>query len=262
MMIGLQSRDRLLASLLGMVLWSGLVTGLPAAVAQSGQDIGTQPAEQVVLVPSKDNTIYEGTGELASNGAGQYLFAGRTATPANLRALLAFDLSGQVPSGATILTVTLQLNVSLTGPGDQQVALHRLIADWGEGDSDASGNEVRGARATIGDATWVHGFYSDTLWSTLGGDFVSAPSATANVGGGGVHTWSSPGMVADVQGWVAAPGANFGWILVGNEMDDSSAKRFDSRQNPEAATHPRLTIVFEPAPAGQQLTFLPLVQGP
>jgi hypothetical protein len=247
-------------SVLAILLCCGLTTGTLTAVAQSKPDAVAQPSEEVVLSPVKDNTIYESTDEQASNGAGQYFFAGRTATPANLRGLLAFDLTDQVPSGATIISVTLQLNLSLTGAGEQDIALHRLEADWGEGASDATGNESRGARAALGDATWVHTFYSDTVWSTLGGDFVSAPSAVTSVGGEGEYSWSTPGMVADVQEWVDSPASNFGWIVIGNEVDDASAKRFDSRDNPTEAVRPRLTIVYEVAPEGESTLYLPLVQ--
>ena len=63
----------------------------------------------VVLTPSRDNTLYESpTGEL-SNGAGEYLFAGSTLNGNRRRALLAFDVAGQLPAEATIESATLTL---------------------------------------------------------------------------------------------------------------------------------------------------------
>jgi hypothetical protein len=51
-------------------------------------------------------------------------------------------------------------------------------------------------------------------------------------------------MVADVQGWLDDPSSNFGWLLVGNEGENGTAKRFDSKENPVAERSPSLTIEF------------------
>ena len=61
-------------------------------------------------------------------------------------------------------------------------------------------------------------------------------SAAAVVGGVNLYTWgSTPGMVADVQGWLDQPGANFGWILIGDETGPQTVKNFASREHPELA---------------------------
>ncbi|MEJ2086737.1 MAG: hypothetical protein P8Y44_13885, partial [Acidobacteriota bacterium] len=63
-------------------------------------------------------------------------------------------------------------------------------------------------------------------------DFVATPSATEVVGGNGSYTWGSTAqMVADVQAWVDNPSSNFGWVLVGNEFTQPTAKSFDSRES-------------------------------
>jgi hypothetical protein len=51
------------------------------------------PADQVVLSPVRDNTIYEGGGTV-SNGKGQYLHTGENGNALVTRALLAFDVNG------------------------------------------------------------------------------------------------------------------------------------------------------------------------
>ena len=113
----------------------------------------------VQLAPSKDNTLYEsGTGAL-SNGAGDFLFAGQTQN-FNLtrRAVLSFDLvAAGIPAGATVTSVTLEMDVSRSQQANtENVSLHRLTQDWGEGTSNASANEGGGAPSTTGDATWIH----------------------------------------------------------------------------------------------------------
>src|SRR5262249_11447282 len=72
-------------------------------------------------------------------------------------------------------------------------------------------------------------------------------SASTIVSAIGTYTWgSSSQMVADVQDWLDAPSANFGWIVIGEESTPTTAKRFDSRENPTPANRPKLTIVFSP----------------
>jgi hypothetical protein len=98
----------------------------------------------ITLGPVKDNTLYESSSGALSNGAGAYMFVGKTDNSALIRrAVIAFDPTS-VPIGATIDSVTLNLNMSRTTSGSQTVTLHKLQADWGEGTSDALGNEGGG----------------------------------------------------------------------------------------------------------------------
>jgi hypothetical protein len=205
-------------------------------------------ADTVTIVATRDNTLYEQVGGALSNGAGEHIFAGKTATT-NLsrRALLRFDLAGAIPGGSTVTSASLRLNMSRTISNAQSVALHRVLADWGEGTSDALLEEGGGAAATVGDATWEHRFYNTVMWTTAGGDFDPAPHATAAVVGLGPCTWgSTPQMVADVQAWLDDGQANFGWILIGEESVAGTAKRFDSRENPTPENRPQLTIEYTP----------------
>ena len=206
-------------------------------------------ADTVTLGASKDNTIYENT--TLSNGAGQHLFAGRTTTtpPANQRVrrgLIAFNV-GSIPTGATVQSATLTLHMSKTSSGPTNIAVHRLLADWGEGTSVAGRGEGAGAAAATNDATWSFRFFNTASWSTPGGQFDATASATTSVNQDGDYSWTGSGLVADVQAWVNGT-ANFGWILRGNEVSVRTTKRFDSRQNATAAFRPRLVVVFVPLP--------------
>lgn len=200
--------------------------------------------------PTKDNTLYESATGSLSNGAGQHFHAGRTGPKGGAvirRALLAFDISGNIPAGSTITNVALTLNMSRTndGAGPRTVSLHRALADWGEGVSDASRGESAGTTPTAGDATWIHTFFNTTFWTSPGGDFLPFPSASIVVDQIGFYTWgSTAGMVTDVQNWLDNPGSNFGWILIGDESTATTLKRFDSRQNLTPANRPTLTVNF------------------
>jgi hypothetical protein len=63
--------------------------------------------------------------------------------------------------------------------------------------------------------------------------------------------WASPQLAFDVQGWIDGSVNNYGWILIGDETTNPSAKRFHSADSTTAATgqRPQLTINILP-PAG------------
>jgi hypothetical protein len=218
---------------------------------------GTPPPASQEIPSFKDNTLYQEDGlcdacpgtngvlDSLSNGAGEYVFAGTTDAGDVRRALLAFAVADSLPAGATVDSVVLTLNMSRTVAGTHAVALHRALADWGEGTSDASccaPEEGTGGTATVGDATWAFRVFRSATWTTPGGDFVAAPSAVRSVAGGGPYRWRSAQMTADVQGWLDSPATNFGWVLVGDESVVRSAKRFDSRES--TATAPRLRVYY------------------
>lgn len=211
----------------------------------------TSFADMAILTPAKDNTLYEDSLGSTSNGSGQYIFAGHTSSNLARRALLEFDLTG-IPAGSTVTRAVLTLSLSMSIAGDQLLSLHRVGDSWGEGASDASGQEGQGAPAAAGDATWLHRVYNTTSWATPGGDFEGTPSATIVVSDAfGPWSWGSPGTASDVQSWVDDPPRNHGWIVVGNESAFSTAKRFGSRENPVAAERPVLMVEFTPpAPPG------------
>jgi len=206
-------------------------------------------ADQVSLTPARDNTLYESDQGLFSNGDGDFFFAGRTNQSDGQsirRGLVAFDVSASIPAGSTIVSVTLTLFMSRSIAGPTDVSVHRALADWGEGSSHAAGQEGGGANAHPGDATWLHTFYDTNFWSSPGGDFQSASSATASVDSTGFYTWTGPGLVADVQFWLDNPAQDFGWVVIGDESQSPTAKRFNARQHSSSIYHPELTIDFTP----------------
>jgi hypothetical protein len=205
----------------------------------------TSAQTQVRIPANKDNTLYESSTGAFSNGAGQYFFVGTTARVERRRGLLAFDVAGNIPAGATITSVTLRLHMSRTISGEQFVKLHRVLADWGEGASNAAGEEGAGAAAATGDATWIHRFFNTVFWTTAGGNFAAIASDSQAVSSVGFYTWgSTPHMVNDVQAWLNAPSTNFGWLLRGAENVATNSKRFDTRENPNSDFRPLLTVNY------------------
>lgn len=216
---------------------------LSAAVLAVSAGTGAR-ADTVVLGASRDNTLYESSIGAWSNGAGANIFTGNAGDGDKHRALIAFDIAGSLPANATVQAATLTLHLSRTSSSTQTVTLHRVTTAWGEGASDAGGNEGGGAPAAAGDATWIHAFYDTILWTQPGGDFSATVSASAEVTALGFYSWSGPGMVSDVQAWLDSPDENHGWLLLGNEDTIRTSKRFDSRENPDPAVRPVLVIDY------------------
>lgn len=204
--------------------------------------------ETVEVEPAADVTLYEESGQTA-NGAGSYVFVGRTENrngAVERRSLLRFDLVGAIPSGATITEARLDVTMSRSISGAQTVELRRVLESWGEGTSDAPGQEGGGTASTAGDATWTHRERPSLTWSSPGGVFAQNASASQQVAGTGPYTFeSSAGTVADVQGWLDDPNSNFGWAMVMPSPAVGSAKRFNSRENSTGSSRPKLVVTFE-----------------
>ncbi len=200
------------------------------------------------LNPSKDNSMFsESPGN--SNALGG-IYAGTTAGGAFRRGLLVFDIAGQLAPGAIVTGAQLTLNLNqapgIPAPANVSMTLHRLTESWGEATSGPSSGA--GSPAVVGDATWTARFYdatSPTLWTTAGGTFNAAASATATVGTALTdYIWRSSTLATEVRAWQSSPATNFGWLLRGDETVQS-ARRFGSRES-SAALRPRLQIEYNP----------------
>jgi len=212
----------------------------------------TLRADTITITPYIDNTIYT-TAHNLSNGVGESLFAGTNAVWQPRRALLAFSLH-DIPPGSQITSVQLELHLTKSGRTTaDEVTLHRLTQLWGEALSDAGtgglgGGEGDGILADPGDATWSHAFYPWEEWTTLGGAFIASASAGTMIGSVPAnYTWgSTPQMVADVQGWLDDLQSNAGWILIGNESPNRTARVFSSKDHPTESEWPSLTVEYIP----------------
>jgi hypothetical protein len=202
-------------------------------------------AETVQIEAQRDATLIEDPDGALANGSGPFFFAGRTAQGQNSvrRALLWFDVVAALPDHAIVESVTLTVLVTQGNPQMREIRLHRVLADWGEGASAASGGNGRPSEP--GDATWIHTFHGYDFWTHSGGQFAGRVSARTDVAGSGFYTWESTNhMVQDVRQWNSAPRRNFGWILVGDETEPQTVKRIASRENPDLALRPVLEVTY------------------
>jgi hypothetical protein len=202
-------------------------------------------AETVRIEADRDATLIEDPDGALANGSGPYFFVGRTNAQRDAvrRGLLRFDVAAALPEHAIIESVSLTVFVSPSNPELREFRLHRVLADWGEGPSAASGGGGRPSEP--GDVTWIHTFYDYDFWTHSGGQFVGRVSARTTVAGSGYYTWDSTNhLVLDVRLWNAAPQRNFGWILIGDETTPQTAKSLASRENPDPALRPVLEVTY------------------
>ena len=118
--------------------------------------------------------------------------------------------------------------------GAFQVALFRLTSEWSEGSSQGGQGEGAGGPIQGLDATWKNRIHPAHAWTKRGGDFEIEPSASSIVRDPGQYTWSGSRLNADVQSWINGTHSNYGWILIGDESDSITAKRFSSRTGPSS----------------------------
>jgi hypothetical protein len=146
-------------------------------------------AETAYIVASKDNTLIENSQGAMSNGSGPYFFVGRTNQQANSirRGLVHFDVASALPVGVRIKSVQLMLYLAKNQGYTGEVSLHRVQKEWGQGMSYSTGGS--GDTAVLDDATWIHTFYPDYFWSTMGGDYALDASAVLTVGPDKAETW-------------------------------------------------------------------------
>lgn len=215
-----------------------------------------------VISPVADASIFQNNVNNGSGG-GNGLFVGANASGSVRRALVAFDVAGEIPPGAVIENATLVATLGdysrSNPPPSVEVSLHRLTSSWGEGTthqqippSDVLAMMGQGMPASAGDVTWDSRFHASTLatpWATPGGDSDPLPTATATVGTtiGENVSWTSPAMASDVQSWLDSPAANFGWLLQnGSESTASSLRVFYSSDVATPGNWPRLEVTFRP----------------
>jgi len=220
-----------------------LVNVIPLAVS----------ADVLVLPAARDNTLFEDATGRFSDGAGQFLFMGRTGDDNGLdnlkrRALLSFDLTA-IPPGSVVESVTLSLTIDRVPPdaAGGTAYIHHVLVDWGEGSSDPFGPEGQGTAAQAGDATWIHTFFDTQTWTVPGGDYSEGASALADFTNGPETIFFPTGvnLVADLQSWVDNPAGNYGWIVIGDEENTMNARRLLSRENSDPG-RPELTVEFTP----------------
>ena len=218
---------------------------------------GQALAATISIGDVQDATIYQNNPN-NSSGQGPGLFAGTNGADFSRHGLLQFNIAGNVPSGATITGVQLTLvlgQIAGSGGGGSggtstsTIEVHDVTASWGEpGPQVAATNNLggsgQGVAAETGDVTWAARFFNESPaqpWTTPGGDFATAASASVSVTGavGTSYNWSSAAMISDVQGWLNNPATDFGWALVNaDEVDATDFRAFYSQRTDSVIPSP------------------------
>ena len=191
------------------------------------------PAVTISMQPSADATITDQF-PTTPQGSDTNLQCGTTGPSAgskSRRSLIKFDLSS-VPSNAVVSSAALTLRVVKTPPTPTNglYALRAVLAAWNEAQATWM------ARST--GTPWVN-----TNGGGIGPDFSESFSQTNFITGNGNYTWGSSAiMVQNVQGWVADPASNNGWVLISQLQGVNFSERtLDAR---EGATKPSLQIQY------------------
>lgn len=188
-------------------------------------------AEMVVIPADRDATLIEDAEGDVANGSGPSFFSGHTnqAKFGIRRGIVRFDVASALPADALIDSASLRLYQSSGNAEPGTVSLHRVLSDWGEGASIATGG--KGVSAEHGDATWLHTYFDYDYWVQQGGHSVPYASASLTVGGKEFYTWESTvHLVNNVRLWMHAPQQNYGWLVSGDEDTPGSVKSFYSRE--------------------------------
>ena len=208
------------------------------------------------LLPVADTSLFQHNPNNNLGGM-DAIISGTIALGDRSRGLVRFDPAAILPANATVTSASLNLSVNTARGLNQNYRLHRVLEDWGEGESAGGGGSVgvQGAPANANEATWNARFHPSVLWSTPGGqagsDFAANASATATMGSSSL-VLSSAGMATDVQLWLASPGTNFGWMLIiADEAPTLTASRIASREAGAGAASLTIeyTVTDTPAPA-------------
>ncbi len=139
------------------------------------------------------------------------------------RSLIRFDISN-IPPNATITSAQLFLFEAGTYGTTRTISAHRITRSW-----------------TEAGATWQR-TDGTTPWSTPGGDFVSAPTATTTISWDGVLSWHAWDVTSDVAAFVGGTQTNSGWLLKDTTEDSSQAYWFfESR---EGTNRPYLRVQY------------------
>lgn len=216
-----------------------------------------RPSFPVTIDPTltlqPDGTVGEDTNLVSTNpdspsgtGTGMAVGDGNATVSQAYRTLVRFTGISGIPSGSTITSVTLSLwewAVLSSAAFSVAVNMHKILLAWVEAE-----------------ATW-NSWKTGSAWGTAGcsavtdrSDTVSATITLDQTAAGAFVSWSSAGLVADVQSWVDGE-ANNGWMIrsAGEFNGAGSGRAYNEFRTSEYTTEaqrPKLVVEYTlPAPA-------------
>jgi len=198
-------------------VWGRVLASPTSQLRTLAQDVGGYTGMADTYLHSwYPDTSYGGQGSLTLRGDGA------------ARALLRFDLAGQLPPDAVVHGAALHLGVRDGGPSPMSVDLYRVLRPWSEGG-----------------ATWQQAAAGQP-WGSPGAtgaaDRASQPATTQLVQpGAGSYAFD---ITALVQQWLANPGANLGVLLQGRVVSGGAHYDLFSSEHRYPEERPRLEIVY------------------
>ncbi|WP_395375241.1 hypothetical protein [Marinicella sp. W31] len=211
----------------------------------------TVAGDRLILSAAKDNTLYETVDGSVSNGAGAWTFIGLT-TQGLRRSIVSFDVSDlDACDSITAVRAIFTIDMAPASSSAGTAGLHLVLQDWGEGTSDAGSPGGQGVASTTDDATWIHSFFNTSSWTNAGGDFMSMASAQAafNTQSDDVLNFTSTDLlIDDVRGWVNNPSSNYGWVILGDEINLRNSRRLISKDSASKLTP---TLIIDYVPGGE-----------
>ncbi len=218
----------------------------------------------ITIPATKDTTVYE-RDPSGSNGAGQFMWAGRDVntvsplTPYRVRSLLSFDLRfSPIPDTATVNSAELRLDVeSILGSGNSlSVWSMGFEGRWDQGNADAAGNEFQSGTSSTRAANWDHKGLPDFSWFAPGGspeDLLATQAITTT----GIKTFTGALLRDSVDSllddFLNQSGYQDGFVLRGPESSAaSSGVQIASRENAGVGANAPVLLVTVTQPAGAQ----------
>lgn len=199
-------------------------------------------------VGGRDTYINAAAASAAQNyGVRTSFQVGKTTTVK--RGLLKFSDVALIPAGATIVSAILTMYVeSEADTSDRNLSVHRALTHWNSGLRDGA------TPGTLEDgSTWNNRNNDNVGGGTLawaggagggsGTDYAAVATATTLITGVGSFTWD---VTADVAAWVAGTATNWGWWVLGDEVNNNSNKVITSAEGATAANRPKLVVTFTP----------------
>lgn len=158
----------------------------------------------------------------------------------NTRTLIRFSGLSNIPASAVVSSVTLELWCSFrTAGGTGTIDIYRATRAW-----------------NVAQATWNE-YATSSAWATAGGRGTGDSAASTSYSGtqsgtGAYKSFSSAGLIADVQAWIDGSVTNDGWLLKNNQDPASAGLNdtfgFTSSEGSDGH-RPKLTVVYSVGPA-------------
>lgn len=185
----------------------------------------------VTITPTADSELYNGS-TTTNYGVCDQMWVGYGGATAISRSVILFDLTS-VPTGATIISATLELEVINNTGTNLNVSVHQVTNFWFEGTGPCTGTPTMPVSWNIRSGT--------TPWAAAGGDYNTTAVSSTSVGDEGTYSWD---VTALVTSWTTSSTANHGFLLRATPESGSNVKYFATKEHADESFHPRLVITY------------------